>query len=140
MMAGSPAPTHDLIRLREPMALMMDAPTPAWVRLALERNPWVVVRRGYTRHGTLPVGVRGLTRSERFAAHLAVGDIADWLTPEDLSGSNYLVAEWRRAEVPALTALDYVAPILAHGGHPVGSRRQCRFRSRDRRIDRDSVE
>jgi hypothetical protein len=40
----NPAPTHDLIRLREPIALTVEAPAPTWVELALRRPPWVVVR------------------------------------------------------------------------------------------------
>jgi len=46
VMPGSPAPTHDLIRLREPIALTVDAPVPSWVEPVLRRAPWVVVRRG----------------------------------------------------------------------------------------------
>jgi hypothetical protein len=41
------APTHDLIRLREPIALTVDAPVPSWVEPVLRRTPWVVARRGY---------------------------------------------------------------------------------------------
>ena len=59
--AGSLAPTHDLIRLREPIALAVDAPVPPWVEPVLRRAPWVVVRRGHVRDGMMPVGVRGLS-------------------------------------------------------------------------------
>ena len=76
LMPASPAPTHDLIRLREPIALTVDAPVPAWVEPVLRRTPWVVVRRGYVLGGMMPVGVRGLARHERFAAVLAVAEIA----------------------------------------------------------------
>jgi phosphoribosyl-dephospho-CoA transferase len=62
LMLVSPAPTHDLIRLREPIALTVDAPVPAWVVPALRRAPWVVVRRGRVHDGMMPVGVRGRTR------------------------------------------------------------------------------
>ena len=34
-MSCRPAPTHDLIRLREPIALAVDTPVPAWVEPAL---------------------------------------------------------------------------------------------------------
>ena len=63
VMPGRPATTHDLIRLREPIALFVDASVPAWVEPALKRTPWVVVRRGHARDGMIPVGVRGLARS-----------------------------------------------------------------------------
>jgi phosphoribosyl-dephospho-CoA transferase len=116
VMPGRPAPTHDLIRLREPIALMVDAPVPAWVEPALRRAPWVVVRRGHVRNGMIPVGVRGLTRSQRFAAFLAVAEIADRLSPEDLTDSLYAIERARRDTAPALAALVRVAPILARRG------------------------
>ncbi len=78
---GSPAPTHDLIRLREPIALAADGPAPSWVEAVLRRTPWVVVRRGQVRDRMAPVGVRGLTRSQRFAALVAVAEEHDRLSP-----------------------------------------------------------
>jgi len=45
LILDTPVLTHDLIRLREPIALAADALLPAWVQRALRRNPWVVVRR-----------------------------------------------------------------------------------------------
>ena len=39
VMPGCPAPTHDLIRLREPIALTADASVPSWVEPALETDP-----------------------------------------------------------------------------------------------------
>lgn len=119
-MPGRPAPTHDLIRLRGPIALTVDAPVPAWVGPALSRTPWVVVRRGTVRDGTMPVGVRGLARSQRFAALLALAEMADRLSPEDLTDSRYAIAQERKDAVPALAALARVAPILARRGHRWG--------------------
>jgi phosphoribosyl-dephospho-CoA transferase len=116
LMAASLAPTHELIRLREPTALTIDAPAPAWVEPALRRAPWVVVRRGYVCDDMMPVGVRGRARHERFAAWLAFTEIADRLSPEDLTDSKYVIERTRRDEVPALAALVHVAPILAHHG------------------------
>ncbi len=73
MMRVRPAPTHDLIRLRGPIALTADEPMPG-VGLCqpLRRAPWVVVRRGYLGDGMISVGVRGMARHERFAAWLAI--------------------------------------------------------------------
>jgi phosphoribosyl-dephospho-CoA transferase len=120
VMPGRPATTHDLIRLREPIALTVDASVPPWVEPALKRTPWVVVRRGYLRDGMVPVGVRGLARQERFAAVLAVAEIADRLSPEELTESRYVIARRRMDEAPALAALARVAPILASRGHRWG--------------------
>jgi phosphoribosyl-dephospho-CoA transferase len=63
-----------------------------------------------------PVGVRGLTRSQRFAAFLAVAEIADRLSPEDLTDSRYVIEQERKNAVPALAAWARVAPILARRG------------------------
>ena len=120
VMPGRPATTHDLIRLREPIALTVDASVPAWVEPALLRTPWVVVRRGHVRDGMIPVGVRGLARQQRFAAVLAVAEIADRLSPEELTESRYVIARRRKDEAPALAALARVAPILASRGHRWG--------------------
>ena len=120
VMPGCPAPTHDLIRLREPSALTVDAPVPAWVEPALRRAPWVVVRRGHLRDGMIPVGVRGLARPQRFAAFLAVAEIADRLSPEDLTDSLCAINRAGTDAAPALAALARVAPILARRGHRWG--------------------
>ena len=120
VMPGRPATIHDLIRLREPMALTMDASVPAWVEPALLRTPWVVVRRGHIRDGMIPVGVRGLARQQRFAAVLAVAEIADRLSPEELTESRHVIARRREDEAPALAALARVAPILSRRGHRWG--------------------
>jgi phosphoribosyl-dephospho-CoA transferase len=116
MMLVSPAPTHDLIRLREPIALTVHAPVPAWVGPALTRTRWVVVRRGYVRDDMIPVGVRGVARHERFAALLADGEVARRLSPEDLTDSGYGIEQKRKDAVPALAALARVAPILGRRG------------------------
>jgi phosphoribosyl-dephospho-CoA transferase len=100
--------THDLLRLRSSVALSTEGLLPAWVEPALVRAPWVVVRRGIVRDGMIPVGVRGSTRSERFAAFLALSEVADRRSPEDLA----VLPSRRRGEVPALAALARVAPIL----------------------------
>ena len=120
VMPGHPATTHDLIRLREPIALTADASVPAWVEPALGRTPWVVVRRGHVRDGMIPVGVRGLARQQRFAAVLAAAEIAEWLSPEELTESRHVIARRRQDEAPALAALARVAPILSSRGHRWG--------------------
>jgi phosphoribosyl-dephospho-CoA transferase len=110
---NSPAPTHDLIRLREPITLTADEP-------ALRRIPWVVVRRGWVREGMIPVGVRGLTRSQRFATFVAVAEIAERVSPEDLAASGDVIEQVRKDAVPALAALDRVAGFLMRRGYRWG--------------------
>lgn len=118
------APTHDLIRLRAPLAVTADEPAPSWIAAALERTPWVVVRRGYIEDGRLPVVVRGVTRGQRFAAWVAVEEVAARLSPEDLTGSAHVPGRERQDAAPALAALVRVAPLLECRGRlwgPVGS-------------------
>ena len=128
-MSCTPAPTHDLIRLRQPMALTVDGLAPPWVEPALRRAPWVVVRRGYVQDNMIPVGVRGMTRPQRFAALLAVAEIAERLSPEELwdsvenrptPGLAYALERTRTEAVPALAALARVAPLLARRGYRWG--------------------
>jgi phosphoribosyl-dephospho-CoA transferase len=120
LMLASPAPTHDLIRLREPIALMAGGPAPSWVEPVLRRLPWVVVRRGHVRDGMIPIGVRGLTRLQRFAALVAVAEIAERLSPEDLTVAGYVPAQKRKDAAPALAALDRVVGLLMRRGYHWG--------------------
>jgi phosphoribosyl-dephospho-CoA transferase len=77
-----PYAVHDLIRV-DPAIAKTWSNTPEWAVLALERAPWVVVRRAYL-EGAIPVGVRGANRSERFAATISPYDIRELLKPDDL--------------------------------------------------------
>jgi len=117
---GRLAPTHDLIRLREPNVLTVNAPMPAWVEPALRLAPWVVVRRGYVRDGVMPVGVRGPARQQRYAAFLEVAKIEKRLSPEDMTALHYAMYRIRGDAVPALGALARIAPILERRGHRWG--------------------
>jgi phosphoribosyl-dephospho-CoA transferase len=112
LMPACQAPTHDLIRLRWPIALAVNVPVPPWVEGVLTRIPWVVVRRGHVRDGLFPVGVRGLMRSQRFAAFVAVTDIVDRVSPEALAVSGCVIEQRRRDAVPALAALARVVDLL----------------------------
>jgi phosphoribosyl-dephospho-CoA transferase len=89
----------------------------------------VVVRRGRTQAGGIPVGVRGRTRAQRFAAWLAAADIAERRSPEELwdsvenlpvSGLACAPKQTRPETVPALAALTRVAPLLALRGYRWG--------------------
>ncbi|GLK57641.1 phosphoribosyl-dephospho-CoA transferase [Methylopila capsulata] len=74
---------HDLLRLTTPNALeAVDAPD--WAARSLAAAPWVVVRRAGLARGRIAVGVRGVSRAERFAAVVAEDAVAERLSPEDL--------------------------------------------------------
>ena len=95
---------------------------PGWAVASLAAAPWVVVRRVPPFDGMLPVGIRGAGRAERCAAWLSPAAIIDRRTPEDLAATRAWQGHPRRAEVPALAALEAIAVLL--GGRswgPAGS-------------------
>jgi phosphoribosyl-dephospho-CoA transferase len=99
--------THALLRIAGPGAL--SGTLPGWAAAALARAPWVVVRRGRSRDGLLPVGVRGARRAERLAAWLDPRAVLESLTPPQLAARG----AWRGgARVPALAALEAVAALM----------------------------
>jgi phosphoribosyl-dephospho-CoA transferase len=82
----------------------------------------VVVRRAQWLNGLVPVGVRGHSREQRFAAYVAPKSIRCRLTPEELTDQYDSIDAARREMVPALAALVSCAPIfssLVYG--PTGS-------------------
>jgi len=105
---------HDLVRLSEPGAVLnADPAPPAWVAPALATAPFAVVRRcGAAPSGMVPVGVRGRTRGERFAAQVPVAAIAGCVVPERLAVERAWEQARRREGVPALAALAAAAPWL----------------------------
>jgi phosphoribosyl-dephospho-CoA transferase len=74
---------HDLLQV-DAHALTADSvPQPAWVRKTLISCPWVVVRRGQAPVGQIAVGVRGATRSERWAGFCDERLIKKIVRPEE---------------------------------------------------------
>ncbi|WP_424216221.1 malonate decarboxylase holo-ACP synthase (plasmid) [Streptomyces sp. BI20] len=127
-MTGPGAPTaaprpHDLLRITDPARVLPADPArdPEALRAALNRAPWVVVRRD-TRDGrTLPVGVRGSTRAARWAARVPLDAVAETLTPAALLRR----ARPPHRDLPALHALAALAgrprPAWVRSWGPGGS-------------------
>jgi phosphoribosyl-dephospho-CoA transferase len=98
---------HDLLRLKEGACVIADD-APAWMAASLQRANVVVVRRDALRGDRVPVGVRGHTRDQRFAAHVHASAIDEVITPEALAQS----VAWRttsRRTLPIFRAMEYVA-------------------------------
>jgi phosphoribosyl-dephospho-CoA transferase len=74
---------HDLLRLPGRQVLPGDAPP--WVSRVLGAAPWVVVRRAAAPTGLIAVGVRGASRSERYATEVALDDVCEVVEPEDVA-------------------------------------------------------
>jgi len=112
--------THTLLRIQDERCLIAQAQPPAkppeWVAPALKRAPWVVVRRKQATGTTLPVGVRGEQRHERWAAWLPKAAILERVTPQALAHQGAWLNAARRERIAALNALDAVGEIMrAHG-------------------------
>lgn len=95
---------HDLLWLA---GLPDGAPLPAWLDAAWLRAAPLVVRRASCAPGRIPVGMRGMLRSERHACEVDAAVVVRRMTPEMLA----------RAPLPAfacaaLEALRQVAPLL----------------------------
>ena len=115
---------HDLLRIRGACDLCSTHSSPDWVAASLARVRWAVVRRSLPLEGMLPVGIRGNSREQRFAAYLPVEAILDRITPEDLAHRGSWRFSRRGGELPALRDLDFVCQIMADFGlqwGPTGS-------------------
>lgn len=93
---------HDLLWGMTPAHLPADAP--AW---AVQAVGTVVVRRATVAAGYVPVGVRGRSREQRFAALMPLAAVQRRVAPEALRD---VVS---RRDLPALQALDQLRPVLA---------------------------
>jgi phosphoribosyl-dephospho-CoA transferase len=117
------AAPHDLLRIEGADQLLSNDPVPDWVRESLALAPLVVVRRGRSLNGFIPVGVRGPTRSKRFAAFISPNSIREHITPEEIAEKR----GWRHGRLKELSfaaALDHIesalfTPVYVWG--PIGS-------------------
>jgi phosphoribosyl-dephospho-CoA transferase len=115
---------HDMLRLTSGAGLRHEGSVPAWVPTSLARAPWVVVRRARGPAGLIPVGVRGSTRAQRFAALLAPDAVAARVTPEDLSAGRVWHQVPRARRLGSLQVLDTVDELFSSLGlvwGPTGS-------------------
>ena len=115
---------HDMLRLTSGAGLRHVKSVPAWVPTSLSRAPWVVVRRARGPAGLIPVGVRGSTRAERFAALLAPDAVAARVTPEDLIAERVWHHMPRARWLGPLRVLDTVDELFSSLGlvwGPTGS-------------------
>ncbi|MGO4125997.1 malonate decarboxylase holo-ACP synthase [Inquilinus sp. YAF38] len=108
-----PFQPHDLLRVDPVAVVELIRELPGWAAASLAVVPWVVVRRTVSYDGLFPVGIRGDRRSERCAAWIPPGAVVECRTPEDLATARAWEKHPRRTELPALSALDAVAALLA---------------------------
>ncbi|WP_096203172.1 malonate decarboxylase holo-ACP synthase [Bacillus sp. FJAT-45350] len=115
---------HDLVKIKNLNALINHGERPSWVNDALMEAPWVVVRRSSWYDGMIPIGVRGKTRSERFAAFLPMDAVATYVTPEQISKERVWSTSTRGEEINAIRVLEEVNNLMIKQGctwGPAGS-------------------
>jgi len=109
---------HDILRLRGTGAVFAVEEETGIGSAHLLRTPYAVVRRSPARDGAVPIGIRGMLRSERFAAWIGHEDVLAVYTPEMLrkrAASRMLPA------FAALTMLNDLWDGLAFSWGPAGS-------------------
>src|SRR5260221_13880924 len=81
-----------------------------WIKNALEKCPWVVVRRSLAPDETISIGVRGSQRRERWGGFARYSQIVSLATPQelrsDLSAKNPL-------NLPAMRTLQFLQSELS---------------------------
>ncbi|SFI50220.1 phosphoribosyl-dephospho-CoA transferase [Collimonas sp. OK307] len=104
---------HDLLWIEDAKALKTVTPLPPWASAdRLLCTPVVVRREKVDDPRLVPVGLRGKTRSERFAAYLDRDAVARCFKPEILAGHAPAYIEEQRSRLPAFEALAVLAPLL----------------------------
>jgi phosphoribosyl-dephospho-CoA transferase len=111
---------HDLLWIEGPGSLVADEPLPFWVRAVLGDLPVVVVRRSRQLDGLVPVGIRGRSREERFAAAIPVARVVRRVAPEDLLTTRHEPTRERADAIAALRAFLQVEKVWAELGLPWG--------------------
>ncbi|WP_392561477.1 malonate decarboxylase holo-ACP synthase [Orbus sturtevantii] len=75
---------HDLLWISRDDALVIDGDLPEWfIQQDITLDP-VVVRREALPVDWIPIGIRGITRSQRLAAKVRYADITKRITPEEV--------------------------------------------------------
>lgn len=75
---------HDLIWINNAQALTAEEPLPDWVTQQWQISLPLVVRRDLQQGGRIPVGIRGMKRSQRAAGWVDEKSVVRCATPESL--------------------------------------------------------
>src|SRR5271170_4054048 len=109
---------HDLLQIDAHSLTADSVSQPPWVRDTLSSCPWVVVRRGRAPAGQIAIGVRGATRSERWAGFCGETLIKKIVRPAELLVLSRNSAHIRRTPAlqgPAGGHREVARPYLAVG-------------------------
>ena len=91
---------HDLVRIDAGIAAQWHG-APEWVSCSVRRAPWLVVRRESVDEA-VAVGVRGETRSQRYATTVSASSILELRSPWDLDAAASPASKLRDAYLAVL--------------------------------------
>jgi len=103
---------HDLLWVDDASAVVPVDALPAWATSAWLSVAPVVVRRAPPLRDCVPVGLRGATRNERCAAHVAGDRVIRKASPQDIARQVSSRRRIHQSELPCLRALDRLACAL----------------------------
>lgn len=98
---------HDLVWLLNEPPFLPEM-TPLWVQESLKEASVAVVRRVPHDGRQIPIGIRGASREQRFAATISAGLVVRTMPPECLLNEYCASRRSRYAEVPALRAFQII--------------------------------
>lgn len=111
---------HDLLKIQSANDLICYSPAPEWVSTSISHAPFVVVRRVRSTQGYVAAGIRGSTRSERFAAFLPIEKVMQQVKPEHLAQEE----GWRKNPKEIYRYMEQVSDVMDRHSlewGPVGS-------------------
>lgn len=99
---------HDLVWFLGAPCFLPELTTPSWVRESLRKYPVAVVRRAPQDGRQIPIGIRGVSREQRFAAAISADSVVKRIPPEQLLREHCTPRSSRYAEIPALRTFQNV--------------------------------
>lgn len=99
---------HDVIRIEGIESILSENLLPHWAELAIEKNPYVIVRRSHGVNGMIPVGIRGEERSQRFAAFVPEDKVESVIQPEQFVNSEL----WKEMDGEIYKKIYYIKNVL----------------------------
>lgn len=115
---------HDLVKIRSVDCLLKGSHFPGWAIDFLTGTPYVVVRRSKQDNHFIPVGIRGNQRGQRHASWLAIENIVEVITPEQLTKPTNWKIKAEGVFSPQIGSLLELTPLLDQFGYewgPAGS-------------------
>lgn len=110
---------HDILGLKSKQSTCFDIELPQWATEFLEKVPYVVVKRGEEKKGMVPIGIRGVTRQQRFGCYMKQDNILQIYKPSELIEGESNCSIWNKAAPSLASIFEPYKDRVAYG--PTGS-------------------